>query len=133
MNKKDLVRKIGALAMIMSFAFPWIDFGIIKYNLFSALASDSDLIIFNQSGLAILSIFLIGLLIVWHTPLGIILELFAFIKFFAESNQFALYKNLSYGFYIASIAFLLQILSIKIPIKTIPKTDNMKSSLDKWR
>ena len=133
MNKKDLIRKIGALAMIMSFAFPWIDFGIIKYNLFSALASDSDLIIFNQSGLAILSIFLIGLFIVWHTPLGIVLELFAFIKFFSDSNQFALYNNLTYGFYIAIIAFVIQILSIKIPIKTIPETENIQSNLDKWR
>ena len=133
MNKKALCRRIGALIMIMSFALPWIDFGIIEYDLFSALATDSDLIIFNQSGLAILSLFLIGLLIVWHTPIGIILEIIAFIKFFADSNQFALYKNLSYGFYIASIAFLLQMLSIKIPIKTIPETENIQSNLDKWR
>ena len=117
----------------MSFALPWIDFGIIEYDLFSALAMDSDLIIFNQSGLAILSIFLIGLYIVWHTPYGLILVIVGFLKFFADSNQFSLYNNLTYGFYIAIIAFLMQIISIKIPIKTIPDTENIKSNLDKWR
>ena len=133
MNKKQLCRRIGALIMIMSFALPWIDFGIIEYDLFSALAMDSDLIIFNQSGLAILSIFLIGLYIVWHTPYGLILVIIGFLKFFADSNQFSLYNNLTYGFYIAIIAFLMQIISIKIPIKTIPDTENIKSNLDKWR